>query len=113
MDNREARAEKIDMANEKWVESISAMSAEEAKKGLNEIIYSVLHDFSNYERKILIRAIAALSDRGYEQGYKDGQEAAYQLNDSQERELDCATGADASFAKEGDIVTIEKLNNGG
>ena len=60
MDNREARAEKIDMANEKWVESISAMSAEEAKKGLNEIIYSVLHDFSNNERKILIRAIAAL-----------------------------------------------------
>jgi hypothetical protein len=63
MDNREVRAERIDRANEKWVESISAMPAEEAKKGLNEIIYSVLHDFSDYERKILIRALFALEKR--------------------------------------------------
>ena len=79
-----------------------------------------------YQLELCNIVITALSDRGYEQGYKDGRaeasKMAYRmindvldthLTDEEEKELDCATGADTSFAKEGDIVTIKKMNNGG
>ena len=46
--------------NKAWIKSINRLSCKEARSGINEMIYSLRHNFSEYERRILIKAGQAL-----------------------------------------------------
>ncbi len=52
----EERVKRIDKENERWVKSIAALTDKEVTTGLNDIMYSRFHQFSQRERRILIRA---------------------------------------------------------